>query len=115
MTIVITIIISLTNDGHIAPSSRVRYVILSKGVATGVRLYGADVLITVKPKNQYLMAAGIIHTTQLLQISSIGPMKLLYVNAMNLRQVGTGKLAFPSTLNSKEPTPSVIRLGAVNL
>lgn len=78
MTIVITIDISLTIDDHIAPSSRVRYVILSKGVATGVRLYGTDVLLTVKAKNQDLMAAGIIHITQLLQISSTGPMKLLY-------------------------------------
>ncbi|SCO03416.1 related to alcohol oxidase [Fusarium fujikuroi] len=63
---------------HVAPSSRVRRVILKKGVATGVEFYGADGLLIVKAKKEVLMAAGAIHTPQLLQLSGIGPKKLLH-------------------------------------
>ncbi|KAF4989048.1 hypothetical protein FGRMN_9378 [Fusarium graminum] len=62
---------------HIAASSRVRRVLLEAGVATGVEFYGGDGLLTVKATKDVLMAAGAVHTPQLLQLSGIGPNKLL--------------------------------------
>ncbi|RGP79782.1 choline dehydrogenase [Fusarium longipes] len=62
---------------HVAASSPVRRVILKKGVATGVEFYGNDGLLTVKANKEVLMAAGAVHTPKLLQLSGIGPKKLL--------------------------------------
>ncbi|GKU10128.1 choline dehydrogenase [Fusarium langsethiae] len=62
---------------HIAASSRVRRVLLKNGVATGVEFYGKDDLLTVKATKDVLMAAGAVHTPQILQLSGIGPKKLL--------------------------------------
>lgn len=63
---------------HIAPSSPVRRILLKKGVATAVEFHGKDGLLNVKANKEVLMAAGAVHTPQLLQLSGIGPKKLLH-------------------------------------
>ncbi|CEI67552.1 unnamed protein product [Fusarium venenatum] len=63
---------------HVAPSSPVRRVLMKKGAATGVEFYGENGLLNVKANKEVLMAAGAVHTPQLLQLSGIGPKKLLH-------------------------------------
>jgi len=63
---------------HVAASSPVRRVLMKKGVATGVEFYAEHGLLNVKANKEVLMAAGAIHTPQLLQLSGIGPKKLLH-------------------------------------
>ncbi|KAF4335284.1 GMC oxidoreductase [Fusarium beomiforme] len=62
---------------HVIPSTRVRRVLMENGAVTGVEFYTDNGLGTVNATKEVLMAAGAVHTPQILQLSGIGPKKIL--------------------------------------
>ncbi|KAK7978435.1 hypothetical protein PG988_005925 [Apiospora saccharicola] len=65
---------------HLMAETSVRRVLLENAAATGVEFYtksNSTVVATVKATKEVLMAAGAVHTPKLLQLSGVGPKKVL--------------------------------------
>ncbi|KAK8006075.1 alcohol dehydrogenase [Apiospora marii] len=64
---------------HLMAETAVRRVLLEGTAATGVEFYTKDgkSVATVKATKEVLLAAGAVHTPQLLQLSGVGPKKVL--------------------------------------
>ncbi|KAK6844172.1 hypothetical protein PG995_014282 [Apiospora arundinis] len=63
---------------HLMAETAVRRVLLEDAVATGVEFYTkSGGVATVKAAKEVLMAAGAVHTPKLLQLSGVGPKKVL--------------------------------------
>ncbi|KAK0716111.1 hypothetical protein B0H67DRAFT_601463 [Lasiosphaeris hirsuta] len=62
---------------HLMADTPVRRVLLKDGGATGVELKTDNSTFTIKATKEILVAAGAVHTPQILQRSGIGPQKVL--------------------------------------
>jgi choline dehydrogenase-like flavoprotein len=74
-------IVNKRENFHVIGGSRVNKIILKDDVATGVQFVPSTKAgdpTVVKAKVEVILAAGTIHTPQVLQLSGIGPKKLLH-------------------------------------
>lgn len=62
---------------HVLADTPARRVLLEKKRATGVEFQKANETFTVKAGQEVILSAGAVHTPKLLQVSGIGPKKLL--------------------------------------
>lgn len=62
---------------HVLADTPARRVLLDKKRATGVEFKKGDETFTVKASQEVILSAGAVHTPKLLQVSGIGPKKLL--------------------------------------
>ncbi|WQF83633.1 Putative glucose-methanol-choline oxidoreductase, FAD/NAD(P)-binding domain superfamily [Colletotrichum destructivum] len=72
---------------HLLVDTQVRRLVVDDALsATGVEVpVGNSTLVTVKAKKEVLLAAGAVHTPHLLQLSGIGPKKLLEAGGIDVR------------------------------
>ncbi|KAF6839480.1 choline dehydrogenase [Colletotrichum plurivorum] len=71
---------------HLLVNTQARKLLLNDElVATGVEFPVGNALVTVSAKKEVIVSAGAIHTPQLLQLSGIGPKKLLEAAGIDVR------------------------------